>query len=418
MVNRHDAVVTGIGIVAPGGLTRESFWQNIREGQSATGTTTLCDPSPFRSKIAGEVNFDPVKSGFSEEEIETLDRAAQLLLSASSEAISDSHGALEGVPPERIGVFIGSAVGATMSMEKIYREASSEGELVEVQETIDRDLYQYFVPSSFIAEIASRYGASGPGELISNGCTSGIDALAQAMEAIRRGDVDVAIAGATEAPISPITYACFDSIMATSNLNNTPETASRPYDATRAGFVLAEGAAVIIIESREHAERREAEMYGSITGYGARANAFHMTGLKSDGTELAEAIIESLSYAEIEPSQIDYVNSHGSGTTQNDIHETEALKKALGKKAYDVPVSSLKSMTGHSMGSIGAIEVAVCLLAIRDNFIPPTANLKEPDPLLDLDYVPIKGRSATINRVVSIASGFGGFQSALVIERA
>lgn len=305
-----------------------------------------------------------------------------------------------------------------MSMEEIYRLTSRDGELIEVDEILDRDLYQYFVPSSFVAEIARRFGARGPGELISNGCTSGIDALAQAMEAVRRGDVDVAIAGATEAPIAPITFACFDSIMATSNLNDTPESASRPYDATRAGFVLAEGAAVMIVESREHAERRTASTYATISGYGARANAFHMTGLKNDGTELAEAISASLAYAGIEPDQIDYVNAHGSGTTQNDIHETEAIKKALGARAYDVPVSSLKSMTGHSMGSIGAIEVAVCVLAIRDSFIPPTANLNEIDPVLDLDYVPNEGRSEKVDRVVSIASGFGGFQSALVIERA
>lgn len=418
MGNRLDAVVTGVGIVAPGGATREVFWENTRMGRSATRTTTLCDPAPFRSKIAGEVDFDAVANGFSQEESETLDRAVQLLITAATEAVADTNGALNDVPAERVGVYIGSAVGATMSMEEIYRIASRDGELVEVDEITDRDLYQYFVPSSFVAELARRFGARGPGELISSGCTSGIDAVAQAMEAVRRGDVDVAIAGATEAPIAPITYACFDAIMATSNLNESPGEASRPYDAARAGFVLAEGAAVLIIESREHAERRKAKLYGAISGYGARANSFHMTGLKNDGTELAEAITASLAYAGMEAGQLDYVNAHGSGTTQNDIHETEAIKKALGSRAYEVPVSSLKSMTGHSMGSIGAIEVAVCLLAIRDNFVPPTANLDEVDPVLDLDYVPNLGRSAKVDRVVSIASGFGGFQSSLVIERA
>lgn len=418
MNHKRDAVVTGVGILAPGGSTRETFWKNIRAGKSATRTTSLCDPSPFRSRIAGEVDFYPCDYSFSESESETLDRAAQLLIAAGEEAIGDSQGALIDVDPERIGVFIGSAVGATMSMEEIYREASSNGELIEVEEIIDRDLYQYFVPSSFVAEIAERFGACGPGELISNGCTSGIDAVAQAMEAIQRGEVDVAIAGATEAPIAPITYACFDSIMATSNLNDEPESASRPYDVSRRGFVLAEGAAVIILESRDYAKRRNAKLYGRVTGYGARANAFHMTGLKNDGVELAEAIKESLENANIGSSQIDYINAHGSGTTQNDIHETEAIIKALGKRAYDIPVSSVKSMTGHSMGSIGAIEVATCLLAIRDNFVPPTANLKNVDPLLELDYVPNVGRDIPVNCVVSIASGFGGFQSSLVLEGA
>lgn len=200
MADRLDAVVTGVGIVAPGGVTRETFWENTRHGRSATRTTTLCDPSPFRSKIAGETDFDPIASGLSVEEAETLDRAAQLLIAATSEAVVDSNGALNDLPSERIGVYIGSAVGATMSMEEIYRLTSRGGELIKVEERLDRDLYQYFVPSSFVAEIARRFGARGPGELISNGCTSGIDALAQAMEAVRRGDVDVAIAGATEAP--------------------------------------------------------------------------------------------------------------------------------------------------------------------------------------------------------------------------
>ena len=418
MGNGRTAVVTGIGILAPGGANRESFWSNIRNGLSATARTTLCDPTPFRSQVAGEVDFDPAAHGLSPEQASTLDRGAQLLLAAASEAVSDANGVLADTLAEQVGVYIGSAVGATTSMEAIYRRASHDGALAEVEELTDGDLYQYFVPSSFVVEVARRFGARGPGELISNGCTSGIDALGRAMDAVERGEVEVAIAGATEAPIAPITYACFDAIMATSNLNDAPESASRPYDATRAGFVLAEGAAVVIVESREHAERRKARVYGAITGYGAQSNAFHMTGLKSDGVELAEAIRIALTDANLQAAQIDYVNAHGSGTKQNDLHETAAIKASMGDSAYRVPVSSIKSMTGHSMGSIGAIEVAVCLLAIRDNFIPPTANLHLADPDLDLDYVPNVGRPTRVDKVLSIASGFGGFQSAIIVERA
>lgn len=409
-------VVTGIGMVGPGGTDRESFWLNLRKGVSSTRRTTLCDPTPFRSQSAGEVRFSPSSKGFTDHEAQTLDRAAQLLVVAADEAVTESGAIDGGTASERVGVYIGSAVGATTSMEKIYRRASHDGALDEVDELLDMSLYDYFVPSSFVAEIAKRYQARGSGELISNGCTSGIDAVGRAAEAILSGEVEVAIVGATEAPVAPITFACFDAIMATSDINESPESASRPYDESRAGFVLAEGAAVLVMESRLHAEQRHAHIYGAVSGYGARSNAYHMTGLRADGVELAHAISSALASARADPSKLDYVNAHGSGTKQNDLHETAALKLALGAHAYGVPVSSIKSMIGHSMGAIGAIEVAVCFLAIRDNFIPPTANLSTTDPELDLDYVPNVGRERDVKKVLSIASGFGGFQSAIVVE--
>jgi minimal PKS ketosynthase (KS/KS alpha) len=226
----------------------------------------------------------------------------------------------------------------------------------------------------------------------------------------------VVIAGATDAPISPITMACFDAIKATSARNNDPEHASRPFDASRDGFVMGEGAAVLVVEEAAHARRRGAHLYCGIAGYANRCNAFHMTGLRPDGVEMAEAINASLRQAKMRAEDVSYVNAHGSGTKQNDVHETAAFKRSLGEHAYQVPVSSIKSMVGHSLGAIGSIELAACALAIEYGVVPPTANYERPDPLCDLDYVPKTARSQSLDVVLSVGSGFGGFQSAMVFS--
>jgi 3-oxoacyl-(acyl-carrier-protein) synthase len=225
------------------------------------------------------------------------------------------------------------------------------------------------------------------------------------------------IAGATDAPISPITVACFDAIKATTPRNDDPEHASRPFDATRDGFVIGEGAAVLILEEAGHAMRRGARIYAEIAGFANRANAFHMTGLRPDGVEMSVAIDAALAEARLDPGAVDYVNAHGSGTRQNDRHETAAFKRSLGEHAYRVPVSSIKSMVGHSLGAIGSIEVAACALAIDENVVPPTANYAVPDPECDLDYVPNTARDHRVDVALSVGSGFGGFQSAIVLRR-
>jgi act minimal PKS ketosynthase (KS/KS alpha) len=278
-------------------------------------------------------------------------------------------------------------------------------------------LYDYFMPSSFAREVALSVGAEGPATVVSTGCTSGLDAVGYAVDLIREGSVDVMIAGATDAPISPITTACFDAIKATTSRNDDPEHASRPFDRSRNGFVLGEGAAMFVLEEFEHARRRGAHIYAEIAGYATRSNAFHMTGLRADGNEMAMAIRMAMAEAEINPEEIDYINAHGSGTKQNDRHETAAFKHSLGDHAYKVPVSSIKSMVGHSLGAIGSIEIAACALAIENNLVPPTANLHEPDPECDLDYVPLYAREVRTDTVLSVGSGFGGFQSAMVLRK-
>jgi act minimal PKS ketosynthase (KS/KS alpha) len=241
---------------------------------------------------------------------------------------------------------------------------------------------------------------------------------APAAQLIGDGSADVALAGASDAPISPITVACFDAIKATSPRNDDPAHASRPFDRSRNGFVLGEGAAVLVLEEWGHARRRGATVYAEISGFATRSNAFHMTGLRPDGLELAEAISAALAKARLDAGDIHYVNAHGSGTKQNDRHETAAFKRSLGDHAYRVPVSSIKSMIGHSLGAIGSLEIAACVLALRSGVVPPTANLHQPDhPECDLDYVPLTAREVPLANVLSVGSGFGGFQSAMVLSR-
>jgi act minimal PKS ketosynthase (KS/KS alpha) len=413
-MNRR-VVITGIGVVAPGAVGTKAFWELLTAGRTATRTISLFDPSQFRSRIAAEVDFDPAEYGFSPEDAERLDRAAQFAIVSAREAVADS-GLAGDCDPLRTGVTLGSAVGCTMSLDTQYNVVSRGGSDWHVDHTLAvQHLFDYFVPGSMAAEVAWATGAQGPVAMVSTGCTSGLDSIGHAVELIREGSADVMVAGATEAPISPITVACFDAIKATSPRNDEAATASRPFDRSRNGFVLGEGSAVLILEDLEHARRRGAHVYAEISGFASRCNAYHMTGLRADGKEMAEAIRVALDEARLDPTAVDYINAHGSGTKQNDRHETTAFKRSLGDHAYRVPVSSIKSMIGHSLGAIGSLEVAASALAIEHDTVPPTANLHEPDPACDLDYTPLTAREHRTDTVLSVGSGFGGFQSAMVL---
>jgi minimal PKS ketosynthase (KS/KS alpha) len=411
-------VVTGIGVVAPGADTRDAFWELLIAGRTATRRITFFDPSEFRSQIAAECDFDPAAAGLSEADVERMDRYVQFAVVAAHEALADSGLDAAGVPGERVGVVLGSAVGGTTRLEADYVAVSDHGREWLVDPAQARPfLYEALVPSSLAGEVAARVEAHGPAVVVSTGCTSGIDAVGYAHQLIQDGDADVVISGASESGISPISMACFDPIRATSARNDEPESASRPFDGTRDGFVMGEGGAVVVLEELEHARARGARVYCEVTGYAGRGNAFHMTGLKPDGLEMAEAIADALRQGRTDPADVDYVNAHGSGTRQNDIHETAAVKRALGEHAYRVPISSIKSMVGHSLGGIGAIEIAASALAIEHGIAPPTANLGTADPECDLDYVPRTARELPIDVVLCTGSGFGGFQSAIVLAR-
>jgi act minimal PKS ketosynthase (KS/KS alpha) len=410
-------VITGIGVRAPGGSGTKEFWDLLTSGRTATRRISFFDPSPFRSQMAAECDFDPVTEGLSHREARRLDRAAQFAVVCARECVADSGLDPDRVDPTRLGVSVGTAVGATTSLEREYLVLSDTGRnwLVD-HEYASPHLFDYFVPSSMAAEVAVAVGAEGPVHVVSSGCTSGLDSVGYAYQLIQDGSADVMVTGGSDAPISPIAVACFDAIRATSARNDDPEHASRPFDRTRDGFVLAEGAAMFVLESSEHATARGAHVYADVTGYATRCNAHHMTGLKPDGREMAEAIRQAVREARIDPTDIDYVNAHGSGTRQNDRHETAAFKATLGGHAHRVPVSSIKSMVGHSLGAIGSIEIAACALAIAWGAVPPTANLRERDPQCDLDYVPLHAREQRVSTVLSVGSGFGGFQSAMVLR--
>ncbi len=417
MFTRRIAV-TGIGVVAPGGNNRKTFWQTITAGRTATGKITLFNPTGFRSQIAAECDFDPLGAGLAQEEVKRMDRMVQFAVVAANEAMKDSGLDLNGVDHDRIGVTMGSAVGSTMALEQGYVCVSDSGKewLVDAKRASPY-LYDALIPSSLASELASRFQTHGPATVVSTGCTSGIDAIGYGFYLIQDGEADIVIAGASEAPVSPIAMACFDPIKATSTRNDDPAHASRPFDLTRDGFVMGEGSAVLILEEMKHALERGAHIYCEVAGYANRGNAYHMTGLRPDGLEMAEAILDAMQQAGVQPSDIGYINAHGSGTKQNDRHETAAFKRSLGEQARRIPISSIKSMVGHSLGAIGAIEMAACAFVIECGVIPPTANYKVPDPECDLDYTPNVARRNQVDAVLSTGSGFGGFQSAMIFTR-
>ncbi|MFG3253165.1 beta-ketoacyl-[acyl-carrier-protein] synthase family protein [Streptomyces sp. NPDC048172] len=412
------AAVTGVGVVAPGGTGRKAFTELLAEGRTATRAISLFDPEGFRSRIAAECDFDPALAGLPAHEAARMDRYVQFAAVAAREALEESGLDMDAEDPWRVGASLGSAVGGTTLLESDYVRASGGGATWEVDhERASPHLHRVFSPAPLAGEIATLAGARGVVHTVSTGCTSGLDAVGYACQAIREGRADVMIAGAAESPVSPITVACFDAIRATSVRNDEPAGASRPFDAERDGFVLGEGAAVLVLEELEHARRRGAQVHCVVGGFATRSNAYHMTGLTREGVELAEAAERAMEQAGRGPADIDYVNAHGSGTKQNDRHETAAFKRALGEDAYRVPVSSIKSMVGHSLGAIGAIELAACVLAMNESMVPPTANLENSDPECDLDYVPVTAREGRLDTVLSVGSGFGGFQSAVVLDR-
>ncbi|MGC3001005.1 beta-ketoacyl-[acyl-carrier-protein] synthase family protein [Streptomyces sp. G35A] len=408
--------VTGIGVVAPGGIGTTAFWDLLAAGRTATRGISLFDPAGLRSRIAAECDFDPYEHGLDVDLCQHADRYIQFAVVAAGEAVRDAGLDVEAGDPWRTAVSLGSAVGGTTRLEHDYVLVSERGRRWDVDHrAADPQLHLAFSPSTLASVVAERFGARGPVQTVSTGCTSGLDAVGYAFHTIAEGRADVCVTGASDSPISPITMACFDAIKATSPNNDDPEHASRPFDAHRDGFVMGEGAAVLVLEKYEHARARGAEIYCEISGYATYGNAYHMTGLTSEGLEMARAIDTTLDQARIDPTLIDYVNAHGSGTRQNDRHETAAVKRSLGAHAYETPMSSIKSMVGHSLGAIGAIEVVACVLALKHQAVPPTANYETPDPECDLDYVPGTARERRLRNVLSVGSGFGGFQSAVLL---
>jgi 3-oxoacyl-[acyl-carrier-protein] synthase II len=405
-------VITGIGAVTPAGIGREELWQGVRRAQSAVGPITRFDASPFPSRIAAEVRgFDP--GDFIEKRrLKRLDRFSQFALAAARLALEDGCFTISPEEREEFGVFIGSALGGVAYAEEQHASYLSNG-IRGVSPALALAVYG----GAGASNVAIDLGVTGPATGNANSCASGAMAIGEAMRAIRSGEVNVALAGGVEAPLAPLTFGAFALIRAMSTANDCPERASRPFDVDRDGFVMSEGAALLLLEEREHAERRGAHAYAEVLGYATTNDAYHMTAPLPTGEQAARAVQKALRDAGIAPEQVEYVNAHGSSTPLNDSTETVVLRRALGAAAERVPISGTKGLLGHALGASGAFEAAICALVVEQGWLPPTINLVNPDPACDLDFIRDQGREIAPRYVLSTSFGFGGVNAALVLGR-
>ena len=410
---KRRVVITGLGLVTALGIGTEENWKALLKGQSGVGPITRFDPSQFPTKIAAEVKgFDPAQF-IERKEIKKMDMFIHFAIAASEFAMKDAGlGPFDKAAGERAGVMIGSGIGGFGSIEREHEILLRAG---------PKRLSPFFIPSSIInlasGQVSMRFGALGPNCAPCTACSSGTHAVGDSFRVIERGDADVMISGGSEAAITPLAIGGFDALKALSTQNDKPEKASRPFDRLRDGFVLGEGAGVLILEALESAQARGAKIYAEVVGYGASSDAYHITAPPPDGDGAARAMRVTLRDAGVAPEEVDYINAHGTSTPSNDRTETAAIRRALGDHAYRLAVSSTKSMIGHSLGAAGAIEAVVSALTLRDQTIHPTINLEHSDPECDLDYVPNVARRADVRYALSNSFGFGGTNACLLFKR-
>jgi len=405
-------VITGVGVVSPIGIGKEAFIQGLAEGRNGIARITLFDPSDMSSQMGGEVkNFDPLL-WMDAKTVKRTGRSTQFAVAAAKQAVADAQLNLDDADLSRMGVVIGSAGGGLEFGQPAVERYLSDGTKV-----ISPYLSIIIFAGACSSEVSMELKAKGPSITVSTGCAASNDALGYGFQLIRDGKCDIVIAGGTEAPIFPVMQASFCALRALSTRNHDPEHASRPFDKERDGFVIAEGSAIVVLEELEHARARRAHIYGELLGYAATGDAFHMTRPDPDGAGATRAMQLTLQEAGISPSEVDYISAHGSSTPLNDRTETAAIRSVFGKKAYDIPVSSIKSMIGHSIGAAAAFDLVAVLLGMRDCVIPPTINLEEPDPECDLDYVPNRARRQPYEVVLSNAFGFGGKNACVVVTK-
>ncbi len=405
-------VVTGIGIVAPVGATREAAWENIKAGRSGISPIERFDATALETRFAGQVlDFDPVEA-MGRKESRRADRYTQFAVGAAKEALAHSGLTIDEANAPRVGVIIGSGMGGMETVEEGMKTLLSQG-----PSRISPFFMPMFLSNMASGVVAMTLGAKGPNFSPVSACASSAHAIGEATEIIRRGWADVILAGGSEAAVTPLSIAGFNAMGALSTRNDDPERASRPFDLGRDGFVIAEGAAVLVLESRDTARARGARILGEVVGYGLTDDANHYTQPAPEGEGAQRAMRGAPKQAKLGPDGIDYINVHGTSTPLNEKFETQAIKAVFGDEAYRVPVSSTKSMTGHLLGAAGALEAAFSLLAIRDGVIPPTINQETPDPECDLDVVPNVAREAVLNTVMSNSNGFGGHNVSLIFSR-
>ncbi len=411
MSNR--VVITGLGVVSPVGIGKDVFWKSLLEGKNGIDKITRFDATEYKSQIAGEVkDFDPADY-MDKKEAKRIDRYAQFAVAAAKMAVEDAKLNLEAEDCDRIGTFVGSGIGGIETMHGQYEKLFDKG---------PKKISPFFIPMMIgnmaAGHVSIALGLKGPSSCVVTACATGTNNIGDAFRVLQRGDADVMVAGGTEASISQAAVAGFCSMKALcSDHNDDPAHASRPFDANRSGFVMGEGAGIVVMETLEHAEKRGAHIYAEIVGYGANSDAYHITSPAPHGEMAAKCMATALKDAGLKPSDVDYINAHGTSTHLNDLTETEAIKTVWGEHAKDVSVSSIKSMTGHLLGAAGGIECIATALAVENDMLPPTINYETPDEGLDLDYVPNKAKAKTVRAALSNNLGFGGHNACIVLKK-
>jgi len=405
-------VVTGMGLVIPTGIGVDTAWKHAREGKSGIGLLTRFDTNGFETKIAGEVkNFNP-ESWIDKKEIKKMDLFIQYSIAATKEAVEDARLAIGPDNAEQIGVIVGTGLGGLPSLEKYHKVLLERG---------PSRISPFFIPM-LIANLASgqiaiQFGPKGPNTCVVTACATGAHCIGDAFRAIVYGDAEAMITGGTEANITPLTIGGFNAMKALSTRNDEPEKACRPFEKNRDGFVVAEGAGILILEELQFALNRKARIYAELVGYGYTGDAYHITAPSPEGDGAVRCMRMAIKDAKVKPEDVDYINAHGTSTPLNDLTETLAIKTVFGDHAKGIPISATKSMTGHLLGAAGSTEAIFTILAIRDGIMPPTINYEEPDPQCDLDYVPNVARRKAIRVAMSNAFGFGGTNAALVFKK-
>ena len=406
---KRDVVVTGIGAVTPIGCGSRGLYEGLRRERSAIDRITCFDPTPFSCTIAGEIRDFDAAAYIEPKRLRRLDRYSQLAVASARMATEDARLDLAETDRDMAGCFVGSALGGAAFAEEQHTTFMTQG-IHRIKPTLALAVFC----GAASCNIAIEHGLCGPSSANSDSCASGTIAIGEAFRTVRDGYADVMLAGGVEAPLTPLIFGAFALIRAMSTRNDEPARACRPFDKDRDGFVMAEGAAMLVLEERGHAVRRGAPIYGTVLGYGNSNDAHHMTAPLPSGAQAARAMRCALVEAQVQPGEIDYINAHASSTPLNDATETLAIKQIFGEHAYRVPISGTKAMHGHPLGAAGAIEAAICFLAMRHSYLPPTLNLDAADPQCDLDYIPGTGREIAVRHVLSNSFGFGGINASLV----
>ncbi len=411
-MEKRRIVVTGLGLLTPLGIGVEKSWEGLVQGRSGIRRITHFDPAAFATQIAGEVEgFNP-EDYIEPKEIKKMDRFIHFGVAAATMAVEDSQLKIDQGNAERVGVYVGAGMGGLSTIEHYHKVLLERG---------PRRITPFFIPMLIInlaaGQISIRFGAKGPNVAPATACATGSHSIGEAFKVIQRGDADVMIAGGTESVITTMGIGGFNAMKALSTRNDEPEKASRPFDRDRDGFVMGEGAGILVIEELNHALERKARIYAELTGYGLTADAYHITSPAPEGEGAARCMAIALRDAGVEPGEVDYINAHGTSTKYGDELETSAIKTVFGEHAYKLAVSSTKSMTGHLLGAAGGVEAVVCCLSIKDGIIPPTINLDNPDPECDLDFVPHTARRKEVRCSMSNSFGFGGTNACLIFKK-